>query len=280
MASNDPNVTSGRANAADEHLRFPLTENLSNGTMLRFVEYDRLTPNAVAGEKTTKSIFLPIPMGVPDRAAIRTSHHDLGILGNITGDTISKAIGSLASVQDLTGQQVYEVGKSFLTDQLKHQVLDLPQQGLRGIALNPLVPDGIQRNAQAFAGVVNNPHTTMLFDGVNLKTFNLQWRLSPRSLRESETLLEIINTIKERMHPEEILSGFALNYPDLVYVEFLGDVKKWLPKFQKAFISDVTITQGSALGFYKSGAPIEHEIQLSFCEINIVTRNTLQKQNA
>lgn len=276
MASADPNATSGRANSSASY-KFPLSENLSNGTILRFVKYDRLRPDSQANENTVASIFLPVPMGAPDRSAMRLSQADLGSAGNLNIDAVRNGWQKFSD-GDMSAQDILTTGVSYVKDQIERN-RNMLSTGLKGAAVSPLAVGDIKTPLQSFAGAVTNPHTTMMFEGIGMKGFNLQWRLSPRSLDESNALLQIRNLIKERMHPEEIFQGYGLNYPDLVYVEFVGEVKKWLPKYEKAFISNFAITQGSSLGYYKSGDPIEHELQIEFAELNPNTRKTVQEQN-
>jgi hypothetical protein len=149
----------------------------------------------------------------------------------------------------------------------------------RAVALSPVkLNDDRTTLSNITAGVVRNPHTTTFFDGIETRSFNLQWKMSARSFEESQTINNIIKTIRERMYPEESSHGYALEYPDLVYVDFEGESKAYLPQYYKAFISNMNITTASGTGmvFYTSGAPVEVEIQISFNETGIVTRNRLQ----
>jgi hypothetical protein len=118
----------------------------------------------------------------------------------------------------------------------------------------------------------------MSFEGVNLKSYTLVWRLSPRSQQESDQLKAIIDLIKMRTHPAEVLEGFALDYPDLIFVTFTGAAAEYLPIMHKAMVTNFQVNygNGSGLSLFKSGAPTDIEIALTIQEINIITRTTLE----
>jgi hypothetical protein len=80
-----------------------------------------------------------------------------------------------------------------------------------------------QNNSLANLGLARNPHTALLFNGVDLRNFTFNWRFSPRSQAQSQKLNTIINTIKRAMHPNLTLGGFALDYPNLFTIEFNND---------------------------------------------------------
>ncbi|PCJ96786.1 MAG: hypothetical protein COA52_00845 [Hyphomicrobiales bacterium] len=156
---------------------------------------------------------------------------------------------------------------------------EMPKSVARAVALNPLnFSDDRRTHGQVFGGVIKNPHTTAFFDGVQLRSYALTWKMSARSQNESDRINEILQTIRERILPEERYEGYALDFPDLVYVDFEGESKEYLPKYYKSFISDLTIntSSGDGMVFYKSGAPVTVEISCTFMETNIMTRNVLR----
>lgn len=261
--SNDPNVTSGRGNRTVSNLTFPANELLSKRTVLRFEEYNRNTPSSGVSSTTTAIINLPLPMQIPDIMSMKAETYDLDFTENMA--TLYDA-ASGSSLSDLA-----EKFKGSFNGSTNKNIA-------RAIALAPIVVnDDRRKQAGIVGGVVKNPHTTAFFDGVNLRSYMLNWRFSPRSQQESDTLRSIIDTIRERIHPEETLGGYALDYPDLVYVDFEGESKEYLPKFYRSFISEVSVNSsvGEGMAFYKSGAPIYIELGLRLNETNIITRNVL-----
>jgi hypothetical protein len=265
VASNNPNETSGSANARVSNLSFPVGEMLTKRTVLRFEQYNRETPSSSINSNTTAIINLPMPMQIPDNMSMKSGAVDMDFTENV-GALYEAASGT--SVADLKAK----IGGVFNGNTNKNLA--------RAAALVPaIVSDDRRTAASIVGGVVKNPHTTAFFDGVNLRGYFLNWRFSPRSQQESDELKRIIDTIRERIHPAETLGGYALDYPDLVYVDFEGESKEYLPKFYRSFISEVTVNSsvGEGMAFYKSGAPIVVELGLRLNETNIVTRDVLSR---
>jgi hypothetical protein len=260
-SSSNPIETSQRANGNVSNMQFPLSDILSKRTVLRFEEYNRDRPSSEPSNVTTAIINLPLPQQIPDVMSIKTGTYDMAFTENITNAADAFSGGSIA-------------------DKLKNEFSgDSKKDVARAIALTPLLTND-DRRAQSgiVGGIVKNPHTTSFFDGVNLRGYYLNWKFSPRSQSESDSLKQIIDTIKERIHPEEAVEGYALDYPDLVYVDFEGESKEYLPKFYRSFISEVTVntSSGEGMSFYKSGAPVTVELGIRFNETNIITRNVLR----
>lgn len=278
LLSSDPNQTSGRANKATPSYSYPLNESLANMTRLRFVEYNRFTPSDPGQEQTTALVTLPLPITIPENYSLKTNNTvDLGIYGNIN----QKNFNSIRDIwnKGINAEDITKVGSSMTTDMLKSRRFpgDKLVAGIAALGRDT----GIGQAAETFVGITQNPHTTIMFDGVNLRGINLEWRMSPRSQEESTALKNIFDTVKMRAHPAEIGQGYALNYPDLVYVEFDGPVAEYLPKFQKAFINNINVTPdapGGSLSLFKSGAPVTYSFQLSMMELSILTRNSIAEQ--
>lgn len=272
----DPNKTSGKEANSIRSLRYPLSENLQAMTRLRFVEYSRLTPNATADDVTTAIINMPYPENITESTSFKIDADDLGQWGNINSDTIAKVTGS--GLENMTGNEAVTLATGLISDYIKHNTGRMSGDLLKGIAVAPALPDAIKKPIQSFAGIVQNPHTTMLFGGVNLRSFGLQWRLSPRSAAESDALKQIRDLIRMRTHSEESMAGFALDYPDLCYVEFTGKPSGHLPKYQKCFVNDFNFGYGGSAGmqWYKDGAPVELTVNMRLTEVSIVTRNVLR----
>lgn len=282
--SSDPNKTSGRFAQSQTSLSYPVHETLDIGTRLKFMRYSRFMPNSEPQLQTTAIISLPIPLGVPDVTSIRTtSPVDLGLAGNIDPRKIVGAVQSSDGSAE-TIAKLWKEGQSAMMGFMK-DAQGSAENSLRALAISPgivdaVLPGNVTQKLQRFIGTIQNPHTTTFFEGMNLRPYSFAWRFSPKSAQESQALRNIINTIKIRTHPEETLSGFALDYPDLVQVEFTGNIKDHLPKYYQSFVTNVTTNIGSGNGmqFYSDGAPVELELNISFIEISIITRQVLETE--
>lgn len=272
----DPNATRNRAANTEKSLSYPIGEDLPMTTRMKFVTYHRFDPAVTGQEITSTLITLPLPMNIADRSGIKTSSQDLWTIGNVDLSHLTKGI-DMASWDTL--KNAWETGTSLATDSLKRMDDHFKTSALKALALSPVLGDDTRRSLSGLAGVVQNPHTNLVFEGVQLRRHSFTWRMSARSQQESDRIKEISDLIKQRSHPAEAFRGFALDYPDLVYVEFTGDAGKYLPKIRKSMIDEVDIKttgSGGGISMYKSGAPVEVELTVSMQEINIVTRDQLE----
>lgn len=229
-------------------------------TKLDFYEYKR-DIGANAERKHVGSIRLPIPTNLRDNTAVRTNDTDLGILGNAT-EFIAR------------GSKIGEVGKQ-IGDQINSLKAESGVMGAAKIASMVPLSSDLGNLARSISGIVPNPHTTTIFSGVGLKPLSLQWRLSPRSQRDADELTRIIRYLKARILPTtESAAGmnYALNYPDLVKVSFVGT--KDLEDYRFSFITNIGVGYGSgqSVSFFKDGSPIDTELNIELKEIDIRTR--------
>lgn len=253
---------------------FPLQEP-DICTYLNFYKYQRIRPaQATPNLSLVQTIRLPLPLSIPENYSVNTNQADLDILGNNIRDMMSAGKASLESVK-LQGQ----AGSAIL-----EQIKDL---GVKAAAVTPGISDtNLGKLAQVSSGVVRNPHTTAIFNGVNLRETTLSWKVSPRSAQESRAINSIITAVKTYMHPEISMGGFALDYPNLATVVLKGvngvgnknpDVRSYMTYVRHSFIKNFQINNSGAgvPAFYKDGSPVEYEFSISFQEVNILTRNEL-----
>ena len=241
-------------------LQYPKDETLELRTLISFFDYKRPTPGSPPEISTveggTSLISLPLPLAIPDAYGVILDSVDFGLI-----NTDLSAAG-----QDF----VSRVGEGRGFGEKLFGALTT------AAALAPGLSDTkIGRQAQATAGLVRNPHTTAIFNGVTPRTHSFSFRLSPKNRAESDVITKIFETIRNNMLPDEAFGGFALNYPRIVTMSFEG-VNKSITPVYFSFISEVRMdyTGGNGASFYKGGNPIDMTLQINLKEINIVTRNT------
>lgn len=235
-------------------------------TLLQFVEYNRYNPNSRPTERLTGSVVLPLPNQIPDTNSLNIESVDLGLYGLDFGKIMAE---KGASIQDGSlSNDVQKIQSSFSLEGIGNALL-------RSLAVAPGIRDAaLGKRLQSEAGVVQNPHTTSLFSGVQLKTHELSWRVSPRSADDAQSLNDIILFIKQRIYPATTTSTFSLEYPDEVYVDYMNVNRTGI---RKSFITNFSINSGGGAGvaLFKDGTPVETELSMSFTEIEIITRDEL-----
>jgi len=245
-------------------LSFPeVQSNFKTRIALR--KYSRPRPNTPPRTSLEATILLPIPLSLQDSFNAEVANPALDLLGNDPSQ-IAKAGESMTKklADEIKGGQ-FSVAKAM-------------ELATKAAALAPGVSDtGVGRLAQSIEGIVRNPHLTTIFEGMRLKTYQFTWRLSPQSAKEADTLANIVTTLKRAMHPSIAAGGFALDYPYLAEVQFLDLNTGVIPEVRSSFITSLSIN-GNGTGipaFYKDGQPVAIDLQLSFQEINIQTREDI-----
>lgn len=143
------------------------------------------------------------------------------------------------------------------------------------------------------AGVVRNPNTELMFQKMKLRTFNLSFKLTPYSAKESDSIKRICNIFQRAMLPTYSLEGLEvlnqnkegkaenraieaafIRIPKVCKVSFMqGDKEnEFLPKYKMCAITDVQVnyTPDGNYATFNDGAPVAYELKLSFMETKLV----------
>ena len=140
------------------------------------------------------------------------------------------------------------------------------------------------------SGVVRNPNTELLFEKMNLRTFDLTFKMAPYSVEDSEQIDQIINNFKKAMLPRYALgdakvfgyqddqngaiqAGF-IKVPMVCQVSYMtGSARHaFLPKYKKCAITDfkVNYTPDNNYASLNNTFPVAVEINISFLETKLV----------
>tara|TARA_A100000164_G_scaffold377975_1_gene418477 strand:- start:682 stop:1953 length:1272 start_codon:yes stop_codon:yes gene_type:complete len=147
------------------------------------------------------------------------------------------------------------------------------------------------------SGVIKNPNVELLFQKMNLRTFDLTFKMSPYDAEEGENIRNIVNTFKKAMLPSYDLGdrkvfGFEKNQnsfgsggdpalnasfiavPSVCYVQFMhgGDRNTYVPKYKMCAITDVGVnyTPDGNFATFQGGAPVATELKISFMETKLI----------
>jgi len=129
------------------------------------------------------------------------------------------------------------------------------------------------------SGTILNPNTEMLYQGQDLRTFSLSFKMSPRTDKEAKVIKQICNRFKKASMPyiggQAIFGQFKspnlLKVPVVCQVTFMNGNKhhEYLPKYKLCAISGVEINytpDGSYATVGKDGSPVSTQLTVSFKE--------------
>lgn len=173
-------------------------------TTAKLTDYNSLR-NDTSTPEVGSYICMPLPIALRDAVSVQYSQADLGSLG--------------AGLQ--LGQDVY---RSF---QDSGSVLTAARDGIAGggsYLLRTLLSE-VSSAAGAFiqkgTGNIPNPFSVTLFEKVQLRTFNFEWIIQPKTPDESKRIKQIINLIRYYSLPN--VNGLYLDVPFEWEIAFLGN---------------------------------------------------------
>lgn len=211
-------------------------------------------------------------------------------LGNISEGDIGGAFASAAA--DLPGA----VEGAFISG--VNKVLEALQKTGQGEGL------GTNDIFSSTAGVVINPNTELLFQGFDLRTFNLTFKMVARNGEEAIEIKKIVTTFKKAMlpkintgqpaggegsrrgaapdNPEQQNAGDVQNFigvPSLVLVSFMtgNGENRYVTQFKPCAITSLNVnyTPDGAYSTYKNGEPVAVVMQIGFAETKLVYREDI-----
>ena len=231
------------------------------------------------------TIILPMPETVVDGNTVSYADSNMNALTAIglgVGEdfmtTIGEMVGKGATLESI-GKKAIDIGGAAVRD------LSASVGGIEGVGdivtkllTTQLVGQlggnvSLQQILARESGTIFNPNKELLFNGVNLRNFNFQYKFIPRNQKESEQVMNIIRTLKQNMAPKvagAMGTGF-LNTPavfELRYRKGHSD-HPFLHKFKQCFLENITVNY-TGDGFYTTywdGNPVSLTMNLTFREI-------------
>lgn len=128
------------------------------------------------------------------------------------------------------------------------------------------------------AGVTLNPNLELLFKGPNLRTFNFNFRFTPRSAKEAREVKEIIRVFKKNMAVQRSTSNLFLLTPRVFTVEYIynaqgssaGEIHPYLNVFKPMAMTNLNVNytpDGTYMTYNDGGSLTSYDLQMSFGEL-------------
>jgi hypothetical protein len=256
-------------------LRFPADIDAESPLYLQllFSEYIRSDPQAPGSLSPNTPIYLPAPDNLAQEFSVIYDQRDTGIMGEfIKSQTGGQLVGAARTFLSGGGTENFtSTLKSAVQDneQVSEALKSIGQRGIyAGINSSNEELGGL---ASQISGEIPNPHPTVFFKGMNLRAFQFNWRLIPRSPEEAAALYLIIREIKKKSLPEK--TGTILKYPHFVDIKFLGSAAPVIGNYKRCLISAVNINysgEGTS-AFFKDGMPVSTLLNITFQEVENFT---------
>lgn len=240
--------------------QFP-QQQMAYYTKLEFKQYFRPAPQTLPETITKHTVILPLPKDLEESLGVRLSQDDAGMAQGITTALFNIA-GGTGSTADESEKLIIQAAARKLNDLSKGQ-------------------------AGQIAGAIPNPYVTLMFNGVDLRTFTFTWKFAPRNVTESKMLKAILQLIKGSALPT--FSGQntgVLQYPMLCKMTLMSQDKSWngteigkegshpIIGFKHALIENVTINyspNGIPSFFAGTSLPTFYQVSMTLKEIEYFT---------
>ena len=127
-------------------------------------------------------------------------------------------------------------------------------------------------------GNVLNPNLELLFSGPNLRTFQFNFRMTPRDHDESLMIKKIIRTFKKNMAVKKSSSKLFLETPNVFQLEYIynadgpngGQQHPYLNKFKMMAMTSFNVNytpDGTYMTYGRDGSLTAYDISMAFGEL-------------
>jgi len=132
-----------------------------------------------------------------------------------------------------------------------------------------------------YAGFAMNPQLLVLFRGIGFRTFQYDFYFTPRNSQEADAVKKIIRAFRFHAHPE-LSAGYGVFYvtPSTFDIEFMhkGELNKNIHKVKTCALIHYDVDYAPfGWSTYKDGMPVQTRLSLQFQELQIVTKEDIEK---
>ena len=177
---------------------------------------------------------------------------------------------------------------------IKSTVFDKIRQGINKVAGAQISENQILGGV---TGSILNPNTEMMYDGPELRTLEMNFKMVATSDREAQEIKKICTTFKKAMLPqfggnassffggeEGFGAGNLIKVPNICTIKFMfgNDLHPYLTQYKAMAISNVAInyTPDGSYATYENGSPVATQLKVSLKEMKNIFASEIEDQGA
>ena len=238
-------------------------------------------------DKKFKQILLYMPQDVTDTFAAKWEGKKFGAL--TTGVISAAGAGQ-------RNNKLKDVVKA-ATEAFDRGGANAAAQIVTGLA-NKITGDTISTGDVfgGISGVARNPNVELLFQSMELRTFDLTFKMAPYDQTDVSNMNDIIKTFKKAMLPQyklgegvkvfgmenDALEGGFIQVPKVCAVNFMRGASRnsYLPRYKMCAITDVNVnyTPDNVYATFDRSSPVATELKLSFMETKLVFSEDIEER--
>jgi hypothetical protein len=270
-------------------LRYPIGSD-TNGqdyiqfTVFEYLPQERSESNLTYNEKNTFSgkekglgrIFLPIQPTIMDTNSVSWGEDKFGIL---------EMIGANLSLGAMTGDSADELSTKFAeTVTTSGNKIDPKIVSAVQIYLAKMAVSSNNNLLSRLTGAVTNPNLTLLFNSPELRNFNFNFKLTPRTQSEGTEVRKIIRVFKQYMAVQRSAGNLFLEAPCIFKIRYIRGVDRFnkekdldhpaLNRIKTCALKNFSVnyTPAGSYATYndKAGTMSSYDLTMSFTELDPV----------
>ena len=150
-----------------------------------------------------------------------------------------------------------------------------------GSAIGSTADSAATKLGLSAGGFAVNPQQQLLFQGIDFRTFQLAFTLTPKSLHEADQIKRIIQCFRSHAAPtlQQGAAGMLFVVPDSWVVQFINleDENRFVNKVKECVLTsvDVNYAPNGTWSTYDNGAPVQTNLTLQFKEIALVDKTAI-----
>ena len=212
------------------------------------------------------TIVLPVPGGISDSNVVEWSADSINEFQQAFANVASAAIkggpdsAATAAEQRLSDAVGKDGGKA-AENALTSKFTDLAAKS--------------SNSQQRLYGTISNPNLELLFTGPALRTFNFNFRMSPRNKDDAQQVLKIIRYFKQGMSAKRDSSSLILRSPHTFAIAYISknEQHKFLNRFKECALTACNVNytpDGNYMTYYRESggnSMTAYELSLTFQEL-------------
>jgi hypothetical protein len=258
--STTPKEQSDKNKEAAKTKQFKFPSNLGSHQMIiKFYEYNYSAIKKGSSDYGVKaSIALPLPQNIVESSRLEVGGSQIGVIGAATADIAGASMGgdiieNIKSDASSAKEGATGFDAASVLDRVKQDIGGAVAAGgnlavyLAKVAGSKISPQAGQALSASAGSAVNN-QTTLIFDGVDLKIHNFEWLFSPKNLKESQELDDIIRLINFYIHP-----SYANPVPGIESDTFSNTLNRGLLKYPAMISIELKSVSGGLAKVFRTG---------------------------
>lgn len=262
-----------RIDKKDDYLEILVVKYKAPGLDLDKTDILQRTSTEALGENLKNpeyQILLPMPQGISDTNMVKWGQDEINPI-----EAAGVAAGTQAMEGDAKGALTNLIGatKSVLTSgNAQNLVTSYMAAKAVGSFGGNVTAEGILTRS---TGQILNSNMELLFQGVQLRSFNFSFNLAPRFDKEATVVKQIIRTFKQSMAAKTsggAGAGLFISSPEVFQLTYKSGSKKhpFLHSFKPCALVNMGVDYAASNVYatYEDATPVHMRLSLSFQELN------------